>query len=104
MPVLALKLSLALDWGRKVLLSALQDESHLGGDTEVGHAQEGDLLEEGLSRQLALVAGLREHVGLEAHWLQLHDVADVEGVDPLVLVKKAKHGVHVDAPRKQPSL
>lgn len=104
MPVLALELSLALDWRGKVLFPTLQDEPHLSGHTEVGDTEKRDLLKEGLSGQLALVASLGKHVCLEAHWLQLHDVADVEGVHPLVLVEEAKHRVHVDSTCEEPSL
>ena len=55
----------------------LDNESELGGDTEVGHDKELELLKEGFSGELTLVSVEGKEIS-HSYWLDLHDVPDIE--------------------------
>ena len=93
-PELAFKFALFLDLGLEVGGARLQQESHLRAHAEVRHDQDGEFAEERVPAQLHLVAALVEEL-LHGERLDLHDIADIQIVDPLVLVEEAEHAAHV---------
>jgi len=76
------------------LLLHLHDEAQLGGDAEVGHGQEADLLEDQLAAELVLDAGGGVDV-LHREGRDLHDVPDVQRPNPVRLVQVAQQVAHV---------
>ena len=95
MPVLLLELLFFFYLGLHETTAGLNDEAHLGRDTEVRDDHKLKFLQEGLTRELVLVTvGL--HEVLHANWLDLHDVADVQVEDPFILVQETENSSHVD--------
>lgn len=72
----------------------LMQEAVLRSHAEVADGQEAHLFEEELARKLQLYCRLRQEV-LQRERRYLHDVADVETVDPLRLVQVAQDVLHV---------
>ena len=72
----------------------LMQEPELSPHAEVGHCKEAELLQHELSRKLDLDSR-RRHEILERKWCNLHDIADVQRVDPLVLVEVPEDILHV---------
>lgn len=94
-PVLLLHLFLFFDLWLHKAAAGLNDETHLGGHAEVAHDQKLQLLQEGFTGKLVLIAvGL--HEVLHPYWLDLHDVTNIEVEDPLVLVQEPKYCSHVN--------
>ena len=75
-------------------LLQLMQEAVLRAHAEVADRKEAHLLEEELARQLQLDRRLRQEV-LQGERRYLHDVADIEAVDPLRLVQVAQNVLHV---------
>eukprot|EP00354_Favella_ehrenbergii_P003012 CAMPEP_0170453494 /NCGR_PEP_ID=MMETSP0123-20130129/2059_1 /TAXON_ID=182087 /ORGANISM="Favella ehrenbergii, Strain Fehren 1" /LENGTH=129 /DNA_ID=CAMNT_0010715889 /DNA_START=3398 /DNA_END=3786 /DNA_ORIENTATION=- len=75
-------------------LVELMQKAELCAHTEVGDGQEAQLFEHELARQLNLNRCGREEV-LQGERSNLHDVANVERVDPLVLVQVSQDVLHV---------
>lgn len=94
-PVLLLQLSFLLGLWLHQSLPLLDDETHLCGHAEVRDDEQLKLFQEGLARQLQFIAR-RLHEVSHSYWLDLHDVADVQIEDPLILVQKAEHSPHID--------
>ena len=95
MPVLLFQLLFFFNLRLHETAAGLNDEAHLGGDTEVRDDQKLKFLEEGLTRKLVLIT-VRLHEVLHSNRLDLHDVADVKVKDPFILVQEAKNCSHVD--------
>ena len=94
MPEFAHLFSLFLNFWLVVLGSGLEQEAHLRTHAEVGHRQYAELAEKRVPAQFDLILVLLEEL-LHRYRLDLHDVADVQIVDPLVLVEEAEHTAHV---------
>ena len=75
-------------------LIELVKEAELGAHAEVRDREEAELFEDELSRKLDLNCGGREEV-LEGQWCDLHNIAYVKGVNPLILVEVAQDVFHV---------
>lgn len=72
----------------------LVEESELCAETEVAHTEEADLLEHVFAGQLHRERIRRQEV-LECEWRYLHNVSDVQAVDPLVLIQIAEDVFHI---------
>jgi len=94
MPKFADLLTFFLNFWFVVLSSRLQQETHFSAHAEIGNCQDGELVEEGVPAQLYFILVLLEEL-LHRDWLDLHDIAYIQIVDPLVLVKEAKYTPHV---------
>ena len=70
-------------------------KSQLRGHAEVGHGEVADLFQNGIATQLQ-VNLLRRVQVVDGQWRDLHDVADVEQVQPLTLIQVAEEHLHVD--------
>ena len=88
MPVLLFQLLFFFNLRLHETAARLNNEAHLGGDTEVRDNQKLKLLEEGLTGELVLIA-VRLHEILHANRLDLHNVSDIEVEDPFILVQEA---------------
>ena len=91
MPVLRV---LALERNAANRLIQLVQEAELGAHAKVADGKETELLEDEFARELDLNGRARQEV-LEGERRNLHDVADVEGIYPLVLVEVAQDVLHV---------
>ena len=76
------------------LLIQLMEETELCAHAEVGHCQETELLEHEFPRKLDLQS-CRRHEVLQSQRGNLHNIANIQTVDPLVLVQVAKYVLHV---------
>ena len=94
MPELAFELSFLLYFWLQVLSPRLKQESHLSAHAEVWHNQNWEFSEERVSAELHLVICLLKKV-FHADRLDLHNIADVEVINPLILIQKPKHTTHV---------
>lgn len=90
-PIFTLVLAFLLDRVLVVLASRVQQEPHLRAHAEVAHSEDAQFLEEGVARKLGLVARLLQEVGLHGDRADLHDVPNVQVLNPLVLIQKAQH-------------
>ena len=98
MPELALLCHL-LDWEilkLADLILKLDDEPDLGRSAEVTNDQEADDLQEALSRQGLFVAADRAEL-VQLYRSDLHNVANVEILDPLCLIKEPENVPEVKA-------
>ena len=85
MPELTLKLSLLLNFWFEVLCAWLQQEAHLSAHTEVGDNKNGQLAEEGVPTEFSFIIWLLEEL-LHRKGLDLHYIANIQIVDPLILI------------------
>ena len=76
------------------LFFQLDYEADLRGDTEVANAEETYRFKECKSVQFLLVPSDCNEV-LQLQWSDLHDVANVERLDPLRLVEEAQNMPHI---------
>ena len=76
------------------LLLELVQESILCAHAEITDAEEAHFLEDEFTRELELEGRLAQEV-LQSQRRDLHDVADVETVDPLRLIQVPKDVLHV---------
>ena len=76
------------------LLFQLMEESILSSHTEVAHSQEAHLFENELPWKFKLDSCVTQKV-LKSQRRDLHDVSDVQAIDPLALVKVTKDVLHV---------
>ena len=91
MPVLAI-LSLILDTANRFV--KLMQKPELCAHTEVGDSKETKFFKDKFTGELNLDGSRRQKV-LEGQWRYLHYVADVETVNPFVLVQVPKDVLHV---------
>lgn len=89
MPVLAFEFLLFLK-RRDTVCLGLHDEAHLGRNTEVGNHSEGYFKEERVTGELNFIPSVGQALR-HCYGLQLHDVANIQIIDPLVLVQVAEH-------------
>lgn len=94
MPEFALKLSFFLYFWLQVLGSRLKQEPHLCTHAEVRDGQDRQLAEEGFSAELDFVLVFLKEL-FHRNRLNLHYVANVQIVDPFVLIEKSEHTTHV---------
>ena len=94
MPTFTFKLPLFLDLWLQILRTRLQQEAHLSAHAEVRHNQDGQFAEERVSTQLQLITRLMQKL-FHRDGLNLHDVANIQIEDPLVLIEEAQDTSHV---------
>ena len=86
-------LAVLLKWALLRELGSL--EPNLSSNTEVGHDIENDLLQHRVFGQLLEDVGL----GVELIWIhggQIHNIANIEIVDPIIVVLDSKGVTHID--------
>ena len=76
------------------LFFELDDESYLCGNAEVAHSQEAYCLEEGKSVQFLLISANGYKI-LKLKRGDLHDVSNIERLNPLRLIKETKNVSHI---------
>lgn len=76
------------------LFLKLMQKSVLGTHTEVTHGQKAHFLQDELAGKLQLEGGMAQKI-LQSQRRNLHDVTDVETVDPLALVQVAEDVLHI---------
>jgi len=94
MPIFAFQLALFLNFWFQILGSGLQQKAHFGTHAEVSNDQDGKLGKEGVPAQFAFVICFGEKF-FHCYGLNLHNVANIQIVNPLVLVQKAEHAPHI---------
>ena len=87
MPIFAFKLALFLNFWFQILGPGLEQESHFSAHTEVGYDKDGEFTKERVSAELSLVIDLVEEL-LHRYRLDLHNVANIQIVNPLVLIEE----------------
>lgn len=95
MPKLTLHFALLLHFWLQVLAASVQQEPHFGRHAKVADDQDAELLEERIPGQLLLITRCLQEVLGQLKSSYLHDVADVQILNPFVLVQKSKHTPHV---------
>ena len=99
MPKLALRLHIGWLEGRVrercLVVFRVRQKSQLRGHAEVGHGEVADLFQDGIATQLQINLLRRVQV-VDSQRRDLHDVADIEQVQPLTLIQVAEEHLHVD--------
>lgn len=79
----------------KILTPRVQQESHLCAHTEVPNNHVTEFLEEAVSLKFCFVSVLSEEIVGKRDGVDLHDVSDIQILDPFVLVQKSEDRSHV---------
>ena len=73
----------------------MQQKSHLCRHTEIANNKDAKFLEKSVTSKFKLVSLLVQKVLAHRQRTNLHYVADVQTLDPFILVQKAQNTAHV---------
>ena len=72
-------------------------KSIFGTHAEVAYSQEAHFLQYKFTRELQLQSSVAEKI-LQCQWRDLHDITDVEAVNPFTLIQVAQDVFHIRLP------